>query len=125
MSVENILTIILGGGNLILFIKFLVERHDRKQERAEDRAREEKEKAEAKEKEDISKSIKKLEKDGLRTQLLLLILLKPEEQQEILTIAEHYFVDLQANWYMSGIFKTWCSENNLKPDWFDEKGEHK
>ena len=33
---ENILLGILGGGNLILFIKFLIERHDRKKERAED-----------------------------------------------------------------------------------------
>ena len=31
----NILLGILGGGNLILFVKFLIERHDRKKEKAE------------------------------------------------------------------------------------------
>ena len=98
---ENILIAVLGGGNLLLFIKFLIERHDSKS--------------------GIESTLKKLEKDGLRTQLLLLILLRPEEQTEILKIAEHYFVKLKANWYMTSIFKTWCDDHNLEPDWFDAK----
>lgn len=111
---EYILTFILGCGNLLLFIEYLIDRHDKKAEKEED-----------KEKETFRSTLKKLEKDGLRTQLLLLILLKPQEEQEILTIAEHYFVDLRANWYMSSIFKTWCDDHNLQPAWFDEKGENK
>ena len=107
---ENIILGILGGGNLILFVKFLIERHDAKVEKAED-----------KEKEQIQGTLKKLEKDGLRTQLLLLILMKPEETSEILTLAQHYFVDLKGNWYMTSIFAKWCDEHDLEPDWFDNK----
>lgn len=109
---ENLLIAVLGGGNLLLFIKFLVERYDRKKERAEDKEREE-----------FAKSLKRLEKDGVRTQLLLLILLRPDEQTEILKIAEHYFVKLKANWYMTSVFGKWCDEKGLEPDWFERKSE--
>lgn len=102
---ENIILGLLGGGNLILFIKFLIERHDKKVEKSED---------------NLKDTLIKLEKDGLRTQLLLLILLRPEEQNEILKLAQHYFVDLKANWYMTGIFARWCDEHNLEPDWFNK-----
>lgn len=98
---ENILIAILGGGNLLLFIKFLIERHDQKS--------------------GIGATLRKLEKDGLRTQLLLLILMRPEEESEILKIAEHYFIKLKANWYMTSIFKKWCDERGLEPDWFECK----
>lgn len=75
---------------------------------------------------DNSKNIKgkllTLEKDVLRTQLLLLILMKPQERQEIMTIAEHYFKDLKGDWYMTSIFKKWLNENNIEePIWFDSK----
>ena len=100
----DVLIAILGGGNLLLFIKFLIERYDKKKA------------------EDIKGTLKKLEKDGLRTQLLLLILLKPDEQTEILTLGQRYFVKppagLGCNWYMTSIFKTWCDERKLEPDWF-------
>lgn len=95
---------ILVGGNLLMFIKFLVERHDKK-------------KAGGVEK--IKDTLVKLEKDGLRTQLLLLLLMKPQERQEILTIGEHYFKDLKGNWYMTSMFKKWCEENGLEPEWFE------
>lgn len=107
---ENIILGILGGGNLVLFVKFLIERHDKKAERDED-----------KEKEHLQSTLKKLEKDGLRTQLLLLILMRPEEINEILTLAEHYFVDLKGNWYVTSMFAKWCEEHKLEPDWFDNK----
>ena len=106
---ENILLGILGGGNLILFIKFLIERHDRKTERAEDQ-----------DAEGLKKRLTVLERDGLRTQLLLLILLKPTEQTEILRIAEHYFKNLKGNWYMTSIFNKWIEDSGVaEPDWFD------
>ena len=103
---ENILIAILGGGNLLLFIKFLIERYDAKKEK------------------DIASTLIKLEKDGLRTQLLLMILLKPKEESEILTIAEHYFKKppegLGGNWYMTSMFKTWLTEYTVgSPDWFE------
>lgn len=108
---ENILIAVLGGGNLILFIKFLIERHDKKVEKAEEDK-----------KDDIKKTLAKLEKDGLRTQLLLLILIKPGEQTEILRIAEHYFKVLKGNWYMTSIFNNWLeAENVASPEWFDNE----
>ena len=72
---------------------------------------------------DTKKSIKgkldRLEKDGLRTQLLLMILLKPNEKKEILTLAQHYFVDLKGNWYMTNIFDKWLLEKgDSRPEWF-------
>lgn len=106
----DILVAILGGGNLILFIKFLIERYDAKKEKAENN-----------ELEPIKKTLVRLEKDGLRTQLLLLILMRPEEKTEILKIAECYFVKLKANWYMTGMFKKWCDQAGLQPEWFDAK----
>lgn len=77
---------------------------------------------------DTKKSIKgkldHLEKDGLRTQLLIMLLLKPNEQTEILTLAERYFRKppngLGGNWYMTSMFKSWLEEYTvLKPDWFE------
>jgi hypothetical protein len=92
----------MTSGGVLAFLQFLITRNDDKQ--------------------GIRKSLKKLEKDGLRTQLLLLILLKPDEQTEILTLGQRYFVKppegLGGNWYMTSIFKTWCDERKLEPDWF-------
>ena len=108
---ENILLGLLGGGNLILFIKFLIERHDRKKERVEDQ-----------DAEGMKKRLLILERDGLRTQLLLLILLRPTEQTEVLRLAEHYFKDLKGNWYMTSIFNKWLEDIGVaEPDWFDKE----
>ena len=107
--VEKILIAVLGGGNVLLFVKFLIERYDAKMES----------------KEDIKGTLKKLEKDGLRTQLLLLILLRPEEKTEILTLGQRYFskppAGLDGNWYMTGMFKKWADAHELNPEWFDSK----
>lgn len=104
----NILIAVLGGGNLLLFVKFLIERHDRRKETKEED-----------ELGGINDRLGKLEKDGIRTQLLLLILLRPDEQTEILKVAEHYFCKLKANWYMTSMFKKWCDEQGLEPEWFE------
>ena len=110
---QNLLIAVLGGGNLLLFIQFLIERVDKRKEKEEDR-----------DYSGIKSTLIKLEKDGLRTQLLLLILMKPNEQTEILTIAEHYFkkppLGLGGNWYMTSMFKKWLEENKVgKPEWFE------
>ena len=118
---ENILIAILGGGNLVMFAKFLIERHDKKVEKQEEKEEEAKRKEEENELTCIKDALSKVKKDGIRTQLLLLILMSPDEEQEILTVAEYYFVRLKANWYMTSIFKKWCDERKLEPDWFDDK----
>lgn len=95
----------MTSGGVLAFIQFLITRHDNRK--------------------GIGSTLKKLEKDGLRTQLLLLILLQPDEQTEILTLGERYFrkppAGLDGNWYMTGIFTKWCKSRNLEPDWFDFK----
>ena len=75
----------MTSGGVLAFLQFLITRNDDKQ--------------------GIKSTLKKLEKDGLRTQLLLLILLKPP-------------AGLGGNWYMTSIFKGWCDEHKLEPDWF-------
>lgn len=107
----EILLAVLGGGNLILFIKFLIERHDRKIEQEENDERE-----------GIKNKLLLLEKDGLRTQLLLLILIRPDEQTEILRLAEHYFRVLKGDWYMTSIFNNWLKASVIaEPEWFDNE----
>ena len=100
---ENILIAVLGGGNLLLFIKFLIERHDKKKS------------------ENVSATLLKLEKDSIRIQLLVLMLLQPDEETEILKVGEYYFNKLHANWYLTSMFKKWCDTRGLEPDWFDNK----
>lgn len=103
---ETIGLAILGSTALSSLIQFFVTRWDKKKEA----------------KLDIKGSLTKLEKDVLRSQLLLLVLLKPEEQQEILTVSEHYFKDLHGNWYMTSIFNKWLKESDTaEPEWFDNK----
>lgn len=54
--------------------------------------------------------------------MLLLILMKPEEKQEIMTIGEHYFGKLKGDWYMTSIFNKWLEESGTaEPEWFDSK----
>ena len=104
---ETILIAVISAmtsGGVLGFIQFLITRNDDKQ--------------------GIRSTLKKLEKDGLRTQLLLMILLKPEEKKEILTLAQHYFVDLEGNWYMTDIFKKWLKEKgHSNPDWFQTENK--
>ena len=95
----------MTSGGVLAFIQFLITRNDAKK--------------------GIGSTLKKLEKDGLRTQLLLLILMQPDEQTEILTLGERYFrkppEGLDGNWYMTGIFSKWCNQRKLDPDWFQDK----
>ena len=93
---------ILASNAFFAFLQFLITRKDTKK--------------------NVKGKLIVLEKDVLRTQLLLLILLKPQEKQEILTIAEHYFGDLHGDWYMTSIFNKWLKENEVaEPEWFDNK----
>ena len=101
-NTTTIVLAVLGSNALFAFLQFVISRYDTKM--------------------NIKGKLNLLEKDVLRTQLLLLILLKGEEQQEILTIAEHYFKDLHGNWYMTSIFNKYLKEKDLaEPEWFDNK----
>lgn len=93
----------LGSNALFAFFQFLINRHDTKK--------------------NIKGKLTLLEKDGLRTQLLLLLLLMPDEKKEILTIGQHYFSKppdgLGGNWYMTSLFDKWLDKYDVaKPQWF-------
>ena len=98
-STATIIVAVLASNGLFALLQFLITRHDQKK--------------------NVKGRLDRLEKDGLRTQLLLLILLRPLEKQEILTLGEHYFKVLKGNWYMTSIFNKWLEDNKVaKPEWF-------
>jgi len=101
-EVVTIAVAVLGALDLATLIIFFVNRHDNKK--------------------NIEGKLNTLEKDVLRTQLLMLIVMQPEAKHEILTIGEHYFRALKGNWYMSNIFNRWCIEHGQEPEWFDKEG---
>ena len=111
---EIVLAIILaciGSSGLSTLIQFLISRKDKASDKRD---------VIVKDLEEIKSMCQTHEKDISRTQLLLLIVNYPEDKVEIMKLAEHYFKDLRANWYLSSIFNTWLQENDLaKPDWFN------
>ena len=97
---ETIILAVLGSTALSSLIQFLIKRWD--------------------DKHNVKDKLTTLEKDTLRTQMLLLILMKPEEKKEILTIGEHYFKTLKGDWYMTSIFNKWLeSSGTAEPEWFE------
>lgn len=72
----------------------------------------------------LKSKVKKIEKDTVRLQLLFLIYNTPEEEHEILQVAEYYFRTLKANWYMSSLFDKWLKKRGLeRPIWFVTGGK--
>lgn len=55
-------------------------------------------------------SDKKTEIQITRLELMTLIDTQPENIAEIEKVARHYFIDLKADWYMTGMFSKWCRE---------------
>ena len=95
--------IVLASTALFTFVQFLITRNDKKKDN----------------KEAIEKRLYKLEKDSVRMQLLFLIRMMPGETQEIMTCAQHYFEELDGNWFLTPIFFKWMQENKVaKPAWF-------
>ena len=109
MSQETFLAIIgavLGSG----LIQFLITRHDNNKanpiEKKIDKILEEQ---------------KKTEKDNLRTQLLVMMNMMPNNHEEIMTLAERYFKELKGDWFYSSLFSKWLKDNNVeKPLWFEK-----
>ena len=99
-TIVAIIGAVLASNALFGFIQFIITRKDNS----------------------FKKAMSRLERDVLRTQLLVMVVLKPKETQEILTIAEHYFKDLNGDWYMTSIFNKWLLESDIaQPEWFDNK----
>lgn len=102
--IGTIIITVVSSTAISQLIQFLINRHDAKK--------------------NVGHRLAILEKDGIRTQLLLLLLFSPEEKKEILTIAQHYFEKLDGNWYMTTMFNGWLEKTGIaKPEWFNEKKE--
>lgn len=110
--IQVIISSILSAGFFQL-IQFFVTRHDAKKGNM------------AGIKADISELKKrdlKIERDSCRTQMMLLMTLFPEDSVEIMTVARHYFEDLQGDWYATSLFQAWMRKNNIiPPPWFNSK----
>lgn len=59
----------------------------------------------------ITKRLDKLEKDSVRTQLLILLSDYYYREEEIMEVARHYFDDLHGDWYMTKMYEEWKLEN--------------
>jgi len=108
-----IISSVLGSGALFTFIQFLISRHDKKNSELvgiSDRL------------DSIDKKMEKSERDSCRSQMLILMSDYPEEKAELMRLAEHYFKDLNGDWYMTDLFCKHLIDHKMeKPPWF--KGE--
>ena len=63
--------------------------------------------------------LKKIEKDTVRLQLLFLMYVIPDEHQELMNVAQYYFITLKGDWYMTSLFAKYLKQHGLeRPDWF-------
>lgn len=124
MSLVSIIEILLSSGSLITLIIFLVQRHDTKKGDYK-KLHEEISNLHSSlsEKDDhMERELKKLEKDIVRTQLLQLMNhYHPEDEHELMIVAEHYFVHLEANWYLTPKFNRFLKKNGIaQPEWLEK-----
>ena len=85
---------ILGSGAFFSFLQFIITRHD------------------------LRKGWTAQNVD--RLQLMVLIADYPRKVDEILTLAEHYFVELRGNSFLKELFADWLKSQNIQePEWFD------
>ena len=125
MTISKILEFVFDGAvvaAVISFIIFMIKRHDEKEgefKQVNDTLKEIKDQAKS-DKDEANKRFKVLEKDIVRTQLLMLMYnYESEDEHELMQVAEHYFVDLKADWYMTGLFNRFLEKKDIgKPDWF-------
>ena len=115
---ENIITTLIGvilGSGLIQF--FVTRADNKKKENIEEKLKPISEKIDK-----LLNEQKKNEKDNLRTQLLVMMTVMPNDHSEILTLAERYFGELKGDWFYSSLFAKWLKENEIeKPLWFNDK----
>jgi uncharacterized protein HemX len=53
------------------------------------------------------------EENATRSQLLTLMSDYPNNESEILKVAQYYFQDLKGDWYMTGLFTKWAESRGL------------
>lgn len=61
-------------------------------------------------------------RDRCRIQLLIMMTHYPNDVSQIMKLAERYFSQLHGDWYMTGVFNCWLTENGVgKPEWFNSE----
>lgn len=65
---------------------------------------------------EVSNKIDSIELNSTRNQLLTLISDYPDNEDEILKVAEYYFKDLNGDWYMTKLFTKWAEDRGLNVD---------
>ena len=60
--------------------------------------------------EEMQESDRRSEVQITRLELMTLIDTQPENTVEIEKVAKHYFHDLKADWYLSGVYSAWARE---------------
>lgn len=65
---------------------------------------------------EIISRVEVAEQDAIRSQLLLLMNHYPENDSEIMKVAEYYFKELDGDWYMTEIFTKWAESRDINPD---------
>lgn len=104
-TLSTILLSCIGSSGLFAFIEFLINRKDSTKDRLDK----------------IEKNQQKSERDLVRTQMLIMMNHYPEDTNEIMKLGEHYFADLNGDWYMTSLFNKWLERANIgKPEWFKE-----
>lgn len=61
----------------------------------------------------IIEKVDKAEENATRSQLLTLMSDYPDNESEILKVAEYYFQTLDGDWYMTGLFTKWAAERGI------------
>ena len=111
MEIAAIVIAAVGSAGLFNFIQYLIRRKDERTDKFADIRTDLKE---IKAKQDVS------EKDACRTQMLLLMANYPDQTAELMKLGRHYFVELEADWYMTSLFNGWLKARNIQePMWLD------
>ena len=125
MTIFNVVELLLTSGSLVTLIIFLINRHDDKKstyKKLQEELTKIKEESDSKD-EHLQKELKQLEKDSVRTQLLLLMNhYHPDDEHELMVVAQHYFIDLEANWYLTPKFNRFLEKYKIaRPEWLPKQ----
>lgn len=73
----------------------------------------------------MAADMKSIELNTTRTQLLTLMTAYPDDESEILKVAEYYFNDLNGDWYMTPLFVRWAEQRGIDVSNIIRAGDHK
>lgn len=108
MDTVALLIGLFGGGSIIGFLQYLINRHDTRKTDI------------ATIKRDLStirKSQDDMAKRVTRMELMTLLRNDSENKDAILQVAEHYFIELDGNAYVHAMFEKWADEHGVPVGW--------